>query len=179
MSVRDELEEAYDYDPNCIINPPPDPISKTVITSKLTMNTLQPQLKVENLKCIRVENWDSFIAEVYGNDKHYSFQQQNGCMERGIVEFDVDEFIEYEEAEDFDDANDTDIDYSLNGETYAISLELWLTTKPENTRKYFKSDFENDLFWTRHFYPSFDQLINDLRNKKLISDGKYCIIVDW
>jgi hypothetical protein len=43
------------------------------------------KLKTKTVQVIQVADWDKFVSEVYG--KIYSFQQQDGCKQRGTYFF--------------------------------------------------------------------------------------------
>lgn len=126
-------------------------------------------MKVKNIKRIEVGQWDSLIKNTYG--KIYSFQQQDGCKERGIIDITVP--VEY--PEDFEN---TEIPFEVNGEM-GVSFETWLNTSPEDTAKHFEFEWENVIFWERGFYPNIDMVINDLHSKGLLKEGEYEINIDW
>ena len=44
-------------------------------------------LKITNKKVVTVQDWDDLVTKTYG--KPYSFQQQNGCQERGTFEITI------------------------------------------------------------------------------------------
>ena len=63
-------------------------------------------LKVKNVQMVSVHDWDTLVEDTYG--KPYSFQQQDGCKDRGTFEFKVPAL-----ADDFE--SDT-IPEEVNGE---------------------------------------------------------------
>jgi hypothetical protein len=127
-------------------------------------------MKIKTIKQIDIDEWDGLVEQTYG--KIYSFQQQDGCQPRGIVNITVPSNY----VEDFEN---TEIPFEVNGEEMGVSFETWLNTTPEETRKHFKEDYQNRLFWDRNFYPSIDMIINDLHSKGLLEEGKYQINIDW
>lgn len=129
-------------------------------------------LKVKNKKFIEVQDWDNLVEETYG--KIYSFQQQDGCKERGVENISVP--VKEDWTEDFEN---TKIPFKVNGSEMGVSFETWLNTSPEDTRKHFKEDYQNALFWERNFYPHVSMIINDLHNKGLLETGDYSINIDW
>jgi hypothetical protein len=137
------------------------------------------KLKTKTVQVIQVADWDKFVSEVYG--KIYSFQQQDGCKQRGTYFFKT-SGIQYD-AEEFDYEN-TEIPFEVNGEEMGVSFESWLNTKEEDTEKHFHSDlcgalFANELFWERNFYPSVETIIWDLCKRGLLDEGEYMINIDW
>ena len=127
-------------------------------------------LKVELTKTVSVQDWDDFVQEIYG--KMYSFQQQDGCKSRGI------EYITVPSDDDFDYEN-TEIPFEDNGEEMGVSFQTWLNTSEEDTAKHFESDWRNQLFWHRNFYPSVYVIADDLHSRGLLEAGEYMIIIDW
>jgi hypothetical protein len=127
-------------------------------------------MNIKTIKQIDVDEWDNLVEQTYG--KIYSFQQQDDCQPRGIVNITVPSNY----VEDFEN---TEIPFEVNGYEMGVSFETWLNTTPEETRKHFKEDYENRLFWDRNFYPSIDMIINDLHSKGLLEEGKYQINIDW
>ena len=133
-------------------------------------------MKINLVKQIDVEEWDNFIQKTY--NKPYSFQQQDGCKNRGIEYISTDE--KYLDGVDFENV---EIPFIINGNIKGVSFETWLNTSPEDTLKHFKepynSDWENELFWHRNFYPHVLMIVNDLCKKGLFELGEYQIKIDW
>lgn len=129
-------------------------------------------LKFDLIKDVQVQDWDNFVIEVYG--KPYNFQQQDGCKSRGVKYFDVPS-CEW----DGDCFENTEIPFDVNGAEMGVSFETWLNTNPEDTLKHFDSKWENELFWTRNFYPHLEMIVNDLHSKGLLEEGNYMINIDW
>jgi hypothetical protein len=127
-------------------------------------------MNIKTIKQIDVFEWDNLVEKTYS--KIYSFQQQDGCQSRGIVNISVPSNY----VKDFEN---TEIPFEVNGEEMGVSFETWLNTTPEETRNHFKEDYQNRLFWNRNFYPSIDVIINDLHSKGLLEEGEYQINIDW
>jgi arginyl-tRNA synthetase len=133
-------------------------------------------LKTKTVKLVSVHDWDEFVVEVYG--KPYMFQQQDGCKERGIERITA-------PCKNYEDFENTEIPFVVNGEEMGVSFETWLNTSPEDTLKQFKDEYEgnaafyNDLFWERNFYPDVDMIVNDLYSKGLLEADEYTIVIDW
>ena len=81
-------------------------------------------IKIKQRNQIEVDDWDELVSKTYG--KIYSFQQQDGCQERGIVTIEVPN----EEPDDFEE---TEIPFKVNGEEMGVSFETWLKTSPKDT----------------------------------------------
>lgn len=126
-------------------------------------------IKIQTKQCISLQDWDSFVRKIYG--KSYSFQQQDGCKERGSVNITIPE-----EAEDFE--NDT-VPEKVNGDQMGVSFASWLARDPKQKIKDQKHDYELELFWNRNFYPDVQMIANDLHVKGLIPTGEYVIEIDW
>ena len=127
------------------------------------------QLKIVQRNTISVNDWDNFVREIYS--KNYSFQQQDGCKDRGIETINtLDEPYDY---------RNTEIPFKVNGEDMGVSFETWLNTKPDDTVKHFEYTYQNNLFWERSFYPHVSMIVKDLVEKDLLKPGEYDIIIDW
>lgn len=149
-------------------------------------------MKIKTIKQIDVEDWDDLVQKTYG--KPYSFQQQEGCRDRGIEVIST----HSDWAEDF--ANDT-IPEVINGEKMGVSLKAWLARDPNaplNPSKkelaecnYYKGNTEEEerewkedkthilMFWERNFYPEPNILAADLCKRGLLEAGEYQIYIDW
>lgn len=129
-------------------------------------------IKYSTVKVISVRDWDDLVKETYG--KPYSFQQQNGCQERGNYHLEVDPNII-----ENDGCNDS-IPEEINGDEMGIKFEVWLNTDP-NIHKERNSwdDRRVELFWERNFYPDIEIIAADLCKKGLIKKGSYTIDIDW
>ncbi len=130
-------------------------------------------LKYNTKKVIEVSDWDNLVEKTY--NKPYSFQQQEGCQERGNVSITINK----EEVED-EFTNDT-LPEKVNGEEMGVSFSAWLDRDPKqklNNPEY-QEDYCTILFWERNFYPSLQVIANDLCRKGLIEEGDYAINIDW
>lgn len=128
-------------------------------------------LKYKNTKTIDVSDWDALVEKTYG--KPYSFQQQNGCQNRGQVPITIPETWD-------DDAGMNDsIPEEINGEEMGVKFEVWKARNPKEWNG--KSDSKNftSMFWERNFYPDLQTVANDLHSKGLIETGDYVIDIDW
>lgn len=129
-------------------------------------------IKFQTKSVISVQDWDDFVTETYA--KPYSFQQQDGCKDRGSFYLTIPS-----SASDFE--NDT-IPEEVNGEEMGVSFNAWLARDPEqklDTEDEFDREHGLELFWTRNFYPDVQMIANDLHAKGLIPAGDYAIEIDW
>ena len=129
-------------------------------------------IKIQTKQVISVQDWDDLVIQTYG--KPYSFQQQNGCQERGNFPLRIPEG-----AEDFE--NDT-IPEKVNGDERGVSFKAWLARDPEqklDTEDKWDRNHGLDLFWRRNFYPDVQMIANDNHAKGLIPEGKYVIEINW
>lgn len=129
-------------------------------------------MKIKTINQISVRDWDELIESTYG--KRYSFQQQDGCKDKGVEIINTDE----RQAYDFEAES---IPYVVNGEEMGVSFQTWLNTSMEDTSKHFdpKLTWENRIFWARNFYPDANMLAVDLCKKGLLNEGEYEIKIDW
>lgn len=130
------------------------------------------KMKINNIKQIDVQDWDKLVSTTY--NKIYSFQQQEGCKDRGIETINTEENY-------LEDYENTEIPFKVNGEKMGVSFKTWLDTSPEDTEKYFNSQYkwENNMFWERNFYPHASMIAKDLCEKGLLESGKYQININW
>ena len=121
---------------------------------------------------IEVQDFDNLVQETYG--RPYSFQQQDGCKERGHEPITVPE----EFSDDFE--NET-LSEKVQTREMGVSFKAWLERDP--TQKLSNPDDQADycleLWWERNFFPDVNMVINDLHNKGLLPAGKYIINIDW
>ena len=130
-------------------------------------------IKFDVKKIIGVKDFDNLVQETYG--RPYSFQQQDGCKERGMYSITV----PYDDPYDYE--NDT-LPEVVNHEEMGVSFKAWLerdqkqhlNTDDEWSRKYGLS-----MWYERNFYPSEEMIVNDLYEKGLLDAGQYEIEVDW
>ena len=120
---------------------------------------------------IDVSDWDNLVSSTY--NRVYSFQQQDGCQERGVVNITVPE--KYTEDDEMHDS----IPEKLNGEEMGVKFKSWLERDPKQPMKNQKNDWELSMFWERNFYPDLSTVANDLYERGLIEAGDYTINIDW
>lgn len=126
-------------------------------------------LNITKENVVEVQDWDSLVTETY--KRPYSFQQQDGCRNRGIFRFSV---PNDEMCKDFE--NDT-VPEIINGKKMGVSFKAWLKRDP----KALVSDQVDtcDLWWDRNFYPDFQMVANDLHSRGLLCTGDYMLDIDW
>ena len=127
-------------------------------------------LKFKTEKIISVQNWDALVQKTYG--RIYSFQQQDGCKDRGLFRFSV------PNSETCDFENNSIVE-EVNGPDQGISFKAWLERDPKQKIPNQQYNWELSLFWSRNFYPEFQMVANDLNSKGLLPDGEYAIDIDW
>jgi hypothetical protein len=121
---------------------------------------------------VEVRDWDTFVTEVY--KRPYSFQQQEGCKQRGTWEFS----IPFDDDWDYEEETYDEIPIKVNGERMGVKFGVWLSKDPEE--KFFPDNsFSERLFWGRNFYPDKNTLVKDLEKKELLPEGDYIINIDW
>lgn len=112
------------------------------------------------------------MQKTYG--RIYSFQQQDGCKERGRFRLTVpDTPNDYE--------NDT-IPEKVNGDEMGVSFAAWLARDPNqllDTGDKWDREHGLSLFWERNFYPDIQMVANDLYKRGLLAAGEYTINIDW
>ena len=126
---------------------------------------------IKTVQMIEVDDWDALVVKTYG--RPYSFQQQDGCKERGTYTLYVP--TKPERVEDF--YNDT-IPEEVNGDEMGVSFKAWLARDPKQKLDV-KDEWELEFFWTRNFYPAIEMVANDLHSKGLLPAGEYIINIDW
>ena len=122
------------------------------------------KLKTKQKTFIEVQDWDDFIEKIYG--RPYSFQQQDGCKDRGTFNF-----IVPSDYEEYDYENDT-VPEIVNGPKQGVSFKAWLARDPKQPIKNDDgSERPNDyglrLWWDRNFYPDVSMIIKDLHQRGL------------
>lgn len=128
-------------------------------------------IKFQTKKVISVQDWDSLVRKTYG--RPYSFQQQDGCKDRGIHKITI--------PDGADDYENESIPEIVNGEEMGVTFAAWLARDPKQTLngKGSQEIWSLDLWWTRNFYPDVQMIANDLHAKGLIPEGDYVIEIDW
>lgn len=127
-------------------------------------------LQYTNKRIVEDQDLDRLVEETYG--RLYSFQQQDGCKQRGVHNITVP--VEY--PEDYENDSVPDI---INGDEMGVSFKAWLERDPKEWKGKKEDKTFLDLFWHRNFYPHIDTVVNDLYNKGLIEKGDYTINIDW
>ena len=84
------------------------------------------KLKVQTRKVIEVGDLDSLVSKTY--DRRYSFQQQDGCKDGGVISLTVPS----KDAYDFE--NDT-CEEECNGPDEGVSFKAWLERDPKQPLK--------------------------------------------
>ena len=121
-------------------------------------------------KVIDSSDWDELVTKTYG--RPYSFQQQEGCRDRGV--FCISVPGKSEDASMSDSVPEV-ADSSVKGVRFA----QWLSRDPKQPLQDQEYDFELDIWWARNFYPDVHTLANDLHARGLLEAGDYDIVVDW
>lgn len=126
-------------------------------------------IKSKSKQIISVQDWDELVVSTYG--RPYSFQQQDGCKERGLFYITIPESGYDYKAES--------VTEEINGDDMGVSFSAWLARDP----KEWNGDPDDKsflaMFWERNFYPEVQILANDLHAKGLIEAGEYGIDIDW
>ncbi len=118
---------------------------------------------------LKVDDWDNLVKSTY--EKHYNFQQQDNCRNKGVVELDVPS-----KSHDFE--NDTIpeiVDHPCKG----VSFKAWLAKDPKQPIENQKYADDHEIWWERNFYPDYQMIANDLHSKGLLPEGNYLIHIDW
>lgn len=126
------------------------------------------KLEIEKVNLIQDHNWSNFVSKVY--NRPYNLQQQQGCMNRGIINLKVPDKY----AEDYEDEMVSDYDDGMG-----VSFNTWLERDPKKTTENQEYDWQLTMWWERNFYPSLEIVANDLYKKGLIEAGDYIINIDW
>lgn len=125
------------------------------------------------LTVIGVDEFDDLVKETY--QRPYSYQQQDGCKDRGVDYFNLPINL----PEDFE--NDS-IPEVINGKEMGVSFKAWLERSPEAPVKEHSNGNDSwyiELFWERNFYPHVEMILSDLHSKGLLPEGELCIDIDW
>ena len=127
------------------------------------------KIKTKTEKMVDLSDWNDLVRKTYG--RQYSFQQQDGCKDRGVFYFTVPEA-----AEDFVRETLPEI---VNHEEMGVSFAAWLARDPKRPLKNQEYDYELELWWDRNFYPDVQMIANDLHSKGHLKAGRYGIVIDW
>jgi hypothetical protein len=129
-------------------------------------------VKTRQETVVEVSEWDRLVSNTYG--RPYSFQQQDGCRDRGMFRFKVPE-----EAEDYENST---VPEEVNHDEKGVSFSAWLERDPA---QHLSADDSGDqdwcikMWWHRNFYPDIQMIANDLHAKGLLESGAYTIDIDW
>lgn len=126
-------------------------------------------MKISKKKLVSVKDWDDLVSNTYG--RLYSFQQQNGCQNRGTFHLTVPDGAE--------DCENDSVPEIVNGDKMGVSFKAWLARDPKQKLVGQQHDFELEFWWERNFYPSIQMVANDLYERKLLEAGEYIIEIDW
>jgi len=130
------------------------------------------KIRTKTETVISVHDWDTLVEETY--KRHYNFQQQDGCKERGR------DYISVPTKDPEDYENDS-VEETVNGDEMGVSFKAWLERDPK--QKLSDPDCQNEwsieMWWQRNFYPHVSMIANDLYSKGLIEKGEYVIDIDW
>jgi len=110
---------------------------------------------------------DALVVATYG--RPYCFQQ-DGCESCRTLQIQV-------PVPAPDDFENTSIPEVLNGSEQGVSFEAWLARDPTTFREEWEA-WENKLFWERSFFPSLDQILNDLHRRGLLDSGSYVLVIE-
>lgn len=105
-------------------------------------------IKFREKKIIAVKDWDNLVKETYG--RPYSFQQQDGCRERGMFHLST--------PCDIEDFDDEEIPMCANAREKGVNFSTWLSQEVNQN----DNGLSNRLFWYRNFYPHISMVANDL-----------------
>lgn len=121
---------------------------------------------------IDVQEWDKVVIETYG--KPYSFQQQDGCRERGTFYISV-------PSKYNDDIDREPVPEIVNHAIMGVAFKEWLDRDPKQplANKEDQNSWSIDMWWDRNFYPDIEMVANDLHTKGLLEAGEYTINIDW
>lgn len=126
-------------------------------------------MKIKTEKVIDVSDWDDLVEKTYS--RPYSFQQQDGCKDRGVFRLTVpDEAQEYERET---------VPEIVNHEQMGVSFTAWLKRDPKAPIAETSDGYVIRLWWIRNFYPEVQMVANDLHAKGLLEGGEYLINIDW
>lgn len=128
-------------------------------------------MKIRTEKVIDVSEWDALVKKTYG--RQYSFQQQEGCKDRGVFRFSV------PAESEIDDAYPDSVTEVVNGEEMGVNFVAWLARDPQQPLPGQTEDYQLRIWWDRNFYPDVQMVANDLHSKGLLEAGDYTIDIDW
>lgn len=129
-------------------------------------------MKFRPEKVVDVDEWDKLVSETYG--RPYTFQQQDGCKDRGTYTLTVPDSYDWESEALDDVSEDSDEEYPT-----AVKFEKWLSRDPKQSLQNQEYEWELSLWWERQFYPYIETVANDLHKRGLLEAGEYLIVIDW
>ena len=127
---------------------------------------------MKQVTMIEVQEWDDLVENTY--NRPYSFQQQDGCKDRGTHKLTVPA-----PADDYE--NDT-VPEEINHPDMGVSFKAWLNRAPKQGLSCDpdgKKSWGISMWWERNFYPDVQMIANDLHAKGLLPAGDYVINIDW
>jgi len=128
-------------------------------------------MKVRTEKVIDVSEWDKLVSTTYG--RPYSFQQQDGCREKGHFLFSVPSQADESEMNDM-------VPEVVNHNTMGVKFSSWLARDPKTLLPSpDDKEWSLGLWWGRNFYPDIQMVANDLHQRGLLDAGEYLMVIDW
>lgn len=127
-------------------------------------------MKIRTEQVIDLREWDTLVKTTYG--RPYSFQQQDGCKDRGLFRFSV-------PSQSVEDYERDSVPEVVNHDEMGVSFAAWLKRDPKAPLADGSTDYNLDLWWKRNFYPDVQMVVNDLHARGLLAAGDYTIDIDW
>ena len=119
---------------------------------------------------------DDLVKKTY--KRTFSFQQQDGCKDRGTHHVTVP--IQHPEDYTNDEVpvnKQGDARDEQGHEVMGVSFKGWLARDPALWKG--SPKWHREMYWERNFYPHVDMVLNDLHAKGLLPAGEYVIEIDW
>jgi hypothetical protein len=110
-------------------------------------------LKGEVVTLIWESDFSEMVSKIYG--RPYRFQQQGDMMGQDTIEKFTVPAIEEE----------------LYG---VVPLNEWRNAEPPH-----EGDWKEEMRWKREYYPSLEEVVNDLYKRGLIEPGNYALHIWW
>lgn len=126
-------------------------------------------MNYRNVKIFEVSDWDKLVTSTHR--RPYSFQQQDGCRERGLFAFTVPG-----SAEDYKKSS---IPETLNNSEMGVKYSAWISRDPNDPISGETGEHSLRLWWHRNFYPHPQFVANELFSLGVLAPGEYGINVDW
>ena len=118
---------------------------------------------------VNAQEWDKLVSETYR--RPYTFQQQDGCRDRGTFQLTVPGAPE--------DYKLTTVPEKVNHPEMGVSFEAWLLRDPTQPLLNNEAVWALDMWWERNFYPDIQTVANDLCAQGYLAAGEYIINIDW